>query len=76
MKKETTEAVDTQGVELTKKENRTIQISLKTLEELSNDGKLRNTFIDTLERNPNMKAPIAYQFAKAILNQEKEQNAE
>jgi len=68
MKKETTEA---QTVEATAphKDEKKIQISIKMLKELTADGILRTHFINTIEENVDMKAPIAYQFAKALTRQ-------
>nr|WAE43521.1 MAG: hypothetical protein [Microviridae sp.] len=56
-------------VTLPEKEKRKVQISVKMLKELATDGALLKYFIETINDNPDMKAPIAYQFAKAIKRQ-------
>lgn len=46
-------------------------VTLKTIEELGTNKELYEAFKKTAEENPEMKAPIIMQFAKAMLKQQK-----
>lgn len=51
--------------------NKKIQISISMLQEIRKDQKLGDLFIETIMNNEDMKAPIAFQFAKALKKQTK-----
>nr|WAE43724.1 MAG: hypothetical protein [Microviridae sp.] len=59
----------TQGVEPSKLAEKKIQITVEQLKELLRDALLAGHFVSTLAMNPEMKAPVAIQFARAMAKQ-------
>jgi hypothetical protein len=65
MKKQDENTTEVQGTEVEKR----YSVTLKTIVELSENKDLLKAFVDTAKENPEMKAPILIQFAKALVKQ-------
>ncbi|AXH73768.1 MAG: hypothetical protein [Microviridae sp.] len=62
---------DAQGAETMRTAKRKVQISVEQLVELATDTELKKYFLEVIDQNPDIKAPMAIEIARALKRQYK-----